>query len=90
MDIGDIGLLEFEHLPKEIFENIAETPQASNIIDAICRLPLKYSAPAMMQIILKATPQEVAEYHKITARAVYKKNKCFLKILNTSLKTGSQ
>jgi len=89
-EIGEIELLHFEHLPQEIFENIAEIPHGQEFIETIRKLPLDKSVPLLMQVVLQATPKEVAEYHKISVRAVYKKNKSSLKILQASLKHGSK
>lgn len=82
MDIGEIGLLKFEHLPRAVLENIAESPYKS-ILDVIKLLPLDKSVPLMMQIILNCSPQEVAEYHNVSVQSVYKKNKLTISIIKT-------
>lgn len=78
---GEIALLEFEHLPQAVMDNIADGRNKS-ILDVIKTLSLDKSVPIMMQVILDATPQEVADYYNISIQAVYKKNKSFIKILN--------
>ena len=77
--------IAFDHLPQAILENIADKYNGQDIISRLKSLPLSKSAPLLMQIVLDATVQEVADYHKITRQAVDKQNKLTIKILRTSL-----
>jgi len=81
---GEIGLLNADHPPQDILENIAAMRHGNDLIDIMRKLPMEYSVPFMMQTILKCSVQEVADYHKITRQAVDKKNKKLLSILRTS------
>jgi hypothetical protein len=86
VDVGEIPFLDCDHLPQDMLENIAEQPKRREFIDALRQMPLEKSTPLLQQIILKATVQDVAKYHKITIQSVYKKNKYSLKILKALLK----
>lgn len=66
-------------LPQAILESIADTSRGIEIIDAIRKLPLTESTPLMMQYILGASTQEIADYHIISRQRVDKKNKLSIK-----------
>jgi hypothetical protein len=85
---GQRQTLAFEHLPQSLMENIAEATHDSDIFEAIRKLPLELSVPLVMQYVLNAPLQEIADYHKTSRQTVYKKNKYSLTILRTSLKNS--
>jgi hypothetical protein len=82
-EIGEIPLLNVDHLPPGMFENIANPIEATSTIDIIRKLPFHVSVPIIMQIVLHASVAETAEYLKISKQTIYKKNKCLIKILST-------
>lgn len=82
--VGEIGLINADHLPPGMYENISGPEETRSTIDIIRKLPFHISVPVMMQMILKASVSEVADYLKISKQSVYKKNKCLVKILKTS------
>jgi len=87
-EVGGIPLLGFEHLPQLLYENIAEIPQGKEFLSLIRQLSLEKSVPLMMQVLLNASIQEIADYHKITRQAVYKRNKSSLMKLKSYTKCG--
>lgn len=87
-EIGELSQdkLSFVHLPTELYENIAaEEPQVQSLITALRKLPLENSVPLVMQLVLNASIQDIADYHNISRQRVDKKNKSSLKILKTYL-----
>lgn len=82
-EMGDIPLLDFEHLEPHMFENIADPEQQQSFMDVLRKIPLELSVPIVMQVILRTSVAETADYLNISKQAVYKKNKCFINIFKT-------
>jgi len=80
--------IAFDHLPQAIIENVADMARGKELIELLRQIPLSKSVPLLMQYVLNATSQEIADYHKISRSAVYKNNKSSLKILHTLMKYG--
>lgn len=67
--------INIEILPDAILESIADNKTKIDIINAIRKLPLQYSAPLILKYILNISNEETAKYLKISLSNLHKKNK---------------
>ena len=78
----------YKNMPDEILESFEELPKVKNIVDAIKQLPIDKSVPLMMYYLLGCTLQEIADYHKVSAPAIHKKNKLSIELIKQTVSHG--
>ena len=86
-ELGEIGLLNADHLPQQILENIEDQENGKSILDLIRKLPLEYSTILMMKVILKSTSREVAQVMNVSTRTINKRQLKMVEMVSKIPKT---
>lgn len=77
--------IKFEILPQAIIEQIEDLTQKVNMLEALRKLPLELSVPALMYWILGATQQEIADYHGTSHQMVARNNSKAIELIKKNM-----
>lgn len=79
--------IQADHIPDAILENIAD-PRTRTLLDIIQQLPIIYSVPLMMRVVLRMSYREIADYHHVSFSPMYRRMSHAIEIIKKSLSDG--